>query len=146
MSKDVYSIDNQKAFELGMRVGKLFMEKYDRDPYWNWSASGECLDVTYEVWKRTHGDGDIENVLDSVMAMDIELLEVGDKMDVNEYSDEENRLSQDLYYGFISGEHIGNPTKENLEICNKAMMYFMNHINIGFLQDVYNDCDYLDEE
>lgn len=147
MFEEVFDIKNQEAFRFGMIVGKLFMKKYEEITRY-WTASGECLSVTTEVYKRAESKLFgllIEEILEEVMNSDTSSLEPADKLDPSKYTAEEVELAEGLYYGFISGEQLGFPTAENLAKASRAMKIFSENMEYGYLQEVYYN-ENLEEE
>jgi hypothetical protein len=124
---------NMKLFKQSMEVGYLFWNKYGHDERTNeWSASEECCLFCKTV---------IEKANESVLGIKDVFNECAEELIV-EINRMENELPchmwDELCKGFLAGEILGMPTKENLAKVKKAEKLWADPC-YGYYQEVLEE-------
>ena len=118
-------------FKACMIIGNRFDEAWSTEETDNWSASEECATVAklaYKLHKTFYISP--EEALDIVM-------DVATKTQFD-FRKKEDHMWDDYAKGFIAGQRIGLPTKENLELVKEADALWDNDIEgeYGYYQEV----------
>ena len=125
---------DMKLFEKAMEVGCLFWEKYQDDQRTHeWNASEECCLFCRTIIEKANENGlSINNILD----------EYAEEL-IGKINDIETALLchmwDELCKGFLAGEILGMPTKENLKKVQRAEKLWEDVDTYGYYQEVLEE-------
>lgn len=135
MSKEVYSIENQEKFNVGMVVGYVlgtFKGTIHEKEIEDWTYDVEISNLACAIYNRVKNKGcSNQQIVEEVNSY------FSNEHDVNRLPNaEKDEEYQDFWYGAECGNYFGLPTKESLEKSNKAMELFMEQMKFGFVHEV----------
>lgn len=148
MSKEVYSIDDQNKFNVGMAVGHMcghngIFAKEAKD----WTYDVEFAGLAKVIYDKANGDYSTNNLKMLIKAYfsgnytrnglcrdDLPHLEDWE-------TDDKYRDYMDFWYGTECGDFYGFANKKSLAKANRIMGKFMDQMHYGFVHEVIEDLD-----
>ena len=122
-----------KIFRQSMEVGYYFKNEVNDDRTDDWYGSEECATFTKIILDYAKENGcDISFAFYEIMDETIEKIH-------NEDICVEEHMGDDYYKGFVAGEILGFPTKENLRKVGKAEKLWKDANSYGYYQEVLYD-------
>lgn len=120
-----------KTFKQSMKVGYYFYNELCNDKRTDeWCGSEECATFTRIVVDYANKNGcAIYDAFHEIMDETINGIE-------NETIPTEDHMWDDYCKGFLAGEILGMPTKENLAIVRDAERAWINNTDYGYYQEV----------
>ena len=117
-----------------MKIGYYFYkELHEEHRTREWSGSEECSTFAKKVLDYAEENG---------CAVDFAFYKLMDDV-VNKINDKtisvEDHMCDDYYKGFLAGEILGMPTKENLDKAKKAEKLWENSDKYGYYQEVLEE-------
>lgn len=117
-------------FKQSMEIGAIFYKKYYDERTWEWSASDKCPTMTKMTIEYAE-----ENNISLECALDVVMKELFE----NDFDTLEDHLWDDYCKGFLAGEILGMPTKENLVKVRKAEKLWEDVETYGYYQEVLDE-------
>lgn len=125
---------NMKLFKQAMEVGALFWEKYQNDErVYEWNGSEECSLFC-------------KSIIDKAIMLNCNIEEsfnLKAEELVNEINHIETTLAchmwDEICKGFLAGEILGKPIKENLQKVKEAEKLWEDIDTYGYYQEVLNE-------
>ena len=119
-----------RIFKQSMEIGAIFYNKYYDERTWEWCASDKCSTMTKMTIEYAE-----ENNISLECALDIIIKELFE----NDFGAIEDHLWDDYCKGFLAGEIIGMPTRENIKKVKEAEELWEDVETYGYYQEVLNE-------
>lgn len=125
-------IMDKKIFKKSMEIGALFDSKYKNDERTDWNASEGCAEFCrYIIEEAAATNQPVKDVFDQSGEHFIEIIN-------NNRSDIKSHDWDEYCKGFLSGEILGMPTKENMKLVNEAEKLWED-TSYGYYQEVLEE-------